>query len=138
MKIRKSTIIALVLVVTSFVTIAFAIDGASTYAGVEEVKAHPDKTFHLVGTWVREKGFNYEPLKNTDSFAFYLEDSLGVQVLVVLQHPKPADFERSEKVVVTGNMEGNYFHAQEVLTKCPSKYNDDEIIIKSASALYEG
>ena len=48
-----------------------------------------------------------------------------------MNKPKPQDFERSESVVVTGEMRNNEFVANEILMKCPSKYKDDEIRIRA-------
>ena len=41
---------------------------------------------------------------------------------VVLDGAKPNNFEMAENVVAKGKVMDNYFHAKEVLTKCPSKY----------------
>jgi cytochrome c-type biogenesis protein CcmE len=45
---------------------------------------------------------------------------------VVYFNPKPADFERSEKIVVVGEMKQGRFVADKILMKCPSKYQDNE------------
>ncbi len=39
-------------------------------------------------------------------------------------HPKPANFEDAERLVVRGAAEGDVFVARHILVKCPSKYND--------------
>ncbi|MBK8351531.1 MAG: cytochrome c maturation protein CcmE [Saprospirales bacterium] len=39
---------------------------------------------------------------------------------------KPRDIEKSEKVEVTGKMNGDVFEANEILMKCPSKYKNRE------------
>ena len=44
---------------------------------------------------------------------------------------KPQDFELSEQIVLTGKMQGDVFMASDMLMKCPSKYKDEEIYIKS-------
>jgi cytochrome c-type biogenesis protein CcmE len=44
---------------------------------------------------------------------------------------KPQDFERSEQIVLTGKMKGDEFVATDILMKCPSKYKDEEIYLKS-------
>ena len=38
--------------------------------------------------------------------------------------PKPQDMERSQKLVLIGFQEGDYFRANSILSKCPSKYED--------------
>ncbi|MFN5363918.1 MAG: cytochrome c maturation protein CcmE [Bacteroidota bacterium] len=43
---------------------------------------------------------------------------------------KPQDFERSESIVLTGEMSGDVFQASEMLLKCPSKYKDQEVYVR--------
>ena len=50
---------------------------------------------------------------------------------VVLHAGKPQDFERSEQIVLTGQMANDRFEASDMLLKCPSKYNDQEIYVRS-------
>jgi cytochrome c-type biogenesis protein CcmE len=52
---------------------------------------------------------------------------------VVLRASKPQDFERSENIVLTGQMTGETFEASDMLLKCPSKYEEQEIYVKSNS-----
>ncbi|RZJ76982.1 MAG: cytochrome c maturation protein CcmE, partial [Flavobacterium sp.] len=46
---------------------------------------------------------------------------------VVLNGTKPQDFERSEKLVLIGQMNNDTFYASKILMKCPSKYNDNMV-----------
>jgi cytochrome c-type biogenesis protein CcmE len=46
---------------------------------------------------------------------------------VVFTGTKPQDFERSEQIVLTGQMRGKEFHASKILMKCPSKYTQDKL-----------
>ena len=50
---------------------------------------------------------------------------------IVFTGTKPQDFERSEQIVLTGKMVGEEFHASKILMKCPSKYNKDQVEVKS-------
>ena len=72
----------------------------------------------------------YEPTRDANKFTFFLEDTNGQEVPVILLKPKPQDFELSEQVVVTGEMQNGTFVANEILMKCPSKYKDEEIYMK--------
>ena len=84
----------------------------------------------VAGKLAKDKPMIYDPVKNANDFSFYLEDTKGKEVLVHLMKPKPQDFELSEQVVVTGEMKGNSFVANDILMKCPSKYKDEEIYMK--------
>jgi cytochrome c-type biogenesis protein CcmE len=63
-------------------------------------------------------------LLNTDEFSFYLIDNKGSTKQVVLHKSKPQDFDKSEQIVLIGKMQNDVFHANDILLKCPSKYND--------------
>ena len=43
---------------------------------------------------------------------------------VVYKGTMPNNFEASTSVVVTGKFEDGKFHAKDILTKCPSKYEE--------------
>ena len=67
---------------------------------------------------------NYNPVVDANLFTFTLIDEKGIAKPVVYFDAKPQDFERSEKVVVVGNMKNEQFIAKKILMKCPSKYQD--------------
>jgi cytochrome c-type biogenesis protein CcmE len=46
---------------------------------------------------------------------------------VFYNEPMPADFVRSEQVVVIGSYHNEVFVADQILMKCPSKYEETEI-----------
>jgi cytochrome c-type biogenesis protein CcmE len=78
------------------------------------------RTAQIAGTWVKEKGHSYDAEAN--EFRFTMADEKGNQMPVVLHAAKPNNFEMSVSVVATGRIENDAFHATNVLTKCPSKY----------------
>ena len=55
-----------------------------------------------------------------------MTDSKGIRKQVLYNGTKPQDFERAEQIVVIGRMEGETFHASQILMKCPSKYNGNQ------------
>ena len=61
----------------------------------------------------------------SNQFFFTLRDTSGAEMPVVLDGAKPNNFELALAVVATGTIEGDHFHATNVLTKCPSKYESD-------------
>ena len=66
----------------------------------------------------RESGFDTEKVQ----FTFYLKDDDNRIERVVLEGAKPNNFELATNVVAKGKYKDGCFHATEVLTKCPSKY----------------
>ena len=73
----------------------------------------------------------YDPEEDPNSFSFFLRDMNGDERKVILKAAKPQDFEMSEQIVVTGKMAGDDFVATDILMKCPSKYKDEEVYIRS-------
>jgi cytochrome c-type biogenesis protein CcmE len=88
-----------------------------------------DKTVKATGSWVKEK--SYELNKENKTFTFYLADQSGTQMKVVYEGTIPNNFESAISVVVTGKYQNGYFHAKDILTKCPSKYEQQNV--KSSS-----
>jgi cytochrome c-type biogenesis protein CcmE len=82
------------------------------------------KEVHVVAQWQKEK-----PWKNeANKFSFYLKDSLNNSELVVYYDPMPVNFETADKVVVGGKYDAKEgaFVANQILMKCPSKYDNAE------------
>jgi len=77
------------------------------------------------------KDIIYDPEADANAFSFYMIDNNGTSNKVVLNSPKPQDFERSENIVATGKMVDGVFMADEILMKCPSKYKDEETRIRA-------
>lgn len=71
----------------------------------------------------------YNPIQDPNRFVFYAKDEAGKTNKVVFTGAKPQDFERSEKLTMTGKMVDGHFRCREILMKCPSKYNTDQIAI---------
>ncbi len=91
------------------------------------------KIVKATGQWVKEK--NYEINKEHKTFSFYLQDAKGVEMKVMYNGTIPNNFESAVSVVVTGEYRNGYFHAKDILTKCPSKYEEqfDEQKTKTSS-----
>lgn len=115
------------IIIGSAVVILFIIFGSYSFleSNVEytdvagAMKSH--KKVQLKGAWNREKEASFNP--ETSQFTFYLIDDHGRECKVVLEGAAPNNFELATSVVAKGRYKDEgYFHATEVLTKCPSKY----------------
>ncbi|MBK9151001.1 MAG: cytochrome c maturation protein CcmE [Saprospiraceae bacterium] len=125
---NKNTIIALLLITAGIVVFITASRDVSTYSTFADA-AGGERT-KIVGTLAKNKPMTYDPENDPNTFRFFMTDSKGTEKEVILQKPKPQDFELSEQIVVTGKMQNESFVADEILMKCPSKYKDEEIAIK--------
>lgn len=78
------------------------------------------KKIQVKGEWERDKQSDFD--SQTGRFSFYMKDDAGTVMKVVYDGAKPNNFELATAIVVKGRADGNEFHASEILTKCPSKY----------------
>ena len=82
----------------------------------------------MKGTWVKEKKPVFDGAKS--QFAFYMKDDNGEELRVVYDGAQPNNFEIADAIVVKGRYQDGYFHANDILTKCPSKYEADAAAVK--------
>lgn len=87
-----------------------------------------NKKAQVKGEWVRDMQSGFD--SDNAQFMFYMKDENERIVKVVLDGAKPNNFELATSVVAKGKFEGANFHATEVLTKCPSKYEGDSDAVK--------
>lgn len=118
---KKSHIIAILIAAVALGFIFSTVSSTSTYGNFTEAFNNLDEKYTVVGFINKEEAIESQP--NLLKFTMYDKDSL--QRMVYLNQTKPHDFERAESIVITGkaNKEG-VFVANEILMKCPSKYND--------------
>ena len=84
-----------------------------------------DKIVKATGSWVKEK--SYEIDSKNRVFSFYMTDTQGNEMKVVFNGTMPNNFESAKSVVVTGEYKDGCFQASNILTKCPSKYEGQNI-----------
>ena len=132
----KNSHIALIVVIAILIgAMVTAINDSSSYADFGEAFSNPSGEYHVVGKLNREQPMMYDPVSNPDEFTFFMTDIKNQERKVVLHKSKPQDFERSEQIVLIGSAEGEDFHANDILMKCPSKYQDGEITAKDQSQI---
>ncbi len=129
---KKIHIIAVLMMLISAVILITASGDVSSYSTFE-VARNTGERVKIAGVFAKNKSMEYNPEKDPNWFSFHLTDTDNVTEKVILLQPKPQDFERSEQVILTGSYENGIFVADEVLTKCPSKYKDEEIALRKKS-----
>ena len=115
------------MIAAGFAVIVSMISNSSRYATFGQAVENEGSTYHIIGHHVKDKGVEFDPYRDANSFSFYMTDEAGEQHKVICNGDKPQDFELSEEIVVVGKMKNSVFHATSLLTKCPSKYVDEEI-----------
>lgn len=95
------------------------------YSDFEEARKSGE-TVQILGYTQKDKPYNYNSDEN--EFTFYLKDEKDQIAKVVYAGAKPMNFDQAPMVVVKGKISDNTFKANEILTKCPSKYENMEYI----------
>ncbi|MCO5231034.1 MAG: cytochrome c maturation protein CcmE [Chitinophagales bacterium] len=124
---KKTHIIALVFIAVLVGVLISMLGDFSRYETFDSPYALKGNEINVVGVLDTTTPMVYEPLKDPNKFIFYLKDEKGGVKEVFYKGEKPRDFERSEKIVITGKIEGNQFVASKILMKCPSKYVEDQV-----------
>jgi cytochrome c-type biogenesis protein CcmE len=132
---KKSYVFGIVVIAAAIMMIVSTAGDASSY--VTFTDAHDmavdgnGAKIHVVGELKKSKegeiiGLN--PSDNKLSFTFMMVDENGIEQEVFYNEPMPADFKRSEQVVVIGSFQKDTFVADKILMKCPSKYQEETVI----------
>jgi len=88
------------------------------------------KKVQVKGTWVKEKDASFDAAKS--QFTFVMADDNMREATVVLEGAKPNNFDIATSIVAKGRFKDGTFHATEILTKCPSKYDGDSTAVKKS------
>jgi len=121
---KKIHILGIVVIAVAIGVIFTSLQSSATYSDFAEAAANPDTEYHVVGKLNKTVPVQYDPKINADECSFMMLDNKGIEKRVVLHKSVPQDFQKSEQIVLIGKMHGEEFHANEILMKCPSKYND--------------
>jgi cytochrome c-type biogenesis protein CcmE len=127
---KKSSIMGLLVIAIAIAVIISVISKSSSYSTFSEAKKISSE-LSIVGHLDKQKELYYDAAKDANYFSFFVKDNKGQECKVVFTGTKPQDFEKSEQIVLTGQMVGNQFHASKILMKCPSKYTQDKIEVSA-------
>ena len=125
---KKFQIVALIAIIAAVYVLISASNEVSTYATFQMAKE--GNRVKITGEMAKNKAIEYRPDIDPNIFKFFLKDSDGTEKQVVLAKAKPQDIERAESIVLTGSLKDDVFYADEILTKCPSKYKNEELSLK--------
>ena len=122
---KKTHIILLVLIAASIATLISFMGNVTTYETVSSAREKEGKFVNLVAKLDMSQPMEYDPVKNPNYLTFTAIDTLGQSIKVVYRNTKPTDMEKSERLVLKGEVNGDHFECKDILLKCPSKYKDD-------------
>lgn len=125
-------IIALVVIVASMVVMLFSFTGAvAQHVSISDVKMRKGETVQVPGN-IDKSTVKYDATRGELRF-----DIIGVdpktrkeipsqRLTVVYPQPKPENFDTAKGVEAVGVYKDGVFRADNLLVKCPSKYNDEK------------
>ena len=135
---KKSHIFGIIIIAVAIMIIISTAGDASTYVNFGEAKelseSGDDQKIHVVGELKKSadgKPIGLATSPDKLSFSFQMIDHNGLEQKVIFNEPMPADFLRSEQVVVVVAYRNDSFIASKILMKCPSKYQDEKVEITS-------
>ncbi len=132
---KRNHIIAIIGIAFAVGAILSTLGDASTYVTFGQADNDPGEVYTVIGTLDTNQPMEYDA--RSHRFTFYAVDKHGDSRQVVYNQPKPQDFERAEEVTMKGKSQGDYFVAEEILMKCPSKYNDGKAIANAEEVYYD-
>ena len=112
---KKIHIVGLLMILGAIVVLMTAAKDLSTYDNFKSA-GKATGAVKVVGKLCKDKEIIYDPRKDPNYLSFYVQDNNNEIRKVVLKNAKPRDF-----------------LASDMLLKCPSKYKDEEIYVKSRS-----
>jgi len=132
---KKGHLVGISIIAVAIVIIMTSIGDASSYetfnTALEMKKDGDEKAIHVVGQLKKDAQGEVQGLQvreDKTSFTFLLVDNEGTEQEVFYNEPVPADFARSESVVVIGSYKNEeIFIADKILMKCPSKYQETDV-----------
>ena len=121
---KKIHIVLLVCIAVAISILISFMGDITTYDTVISAKQKPGKFVHLIAR-MEKSSMIYDPVNNPNYLSFNAMDSVGNSIKVVYHNAKPADIEKSDRIVLKGRVDGDHFECKDILLKCPSKYKDD-------------
>lgn len=131
---KKINIVLLLVVAAVLAGIISMVGDFSSYQTFASAAEKPGKEFQIIAKLdTVSNPMHYDPMVDPNHFTFYAKDESGILQKVVFSGTKPQDFERSEKLTMTGTMLNGEFKCNKILMKCPSKYTDDQVVVGTQS-----
>lgn len=122
----KTKYIVGVLIIVIFIIFAvFSLkDSLTPYVSLEEAKKS--------GEFVQVKGYRVDGSAKFDLenkiFLFKMTDDQGQEFDVTYDGVKPSNFEQATEVIAIGRYADRKFKADQILVKCPSKYQAEGVV----------
>jgi cytochrome c-type biogenesis protein CcmE len=123
---KKTHIILLVFIAGTIALLITLLDTGSTYETIADAKAKPGKFVHVAVRLDKSKPVEYDATKDANYLSFHAValDSPDQTMKVVYRNGEIPNLMISERLVLKGKYQEDYFECKDVQTKCPSKYKE--------------
>lgn len=132
---KKTHIVLIVFIAVLIGALLTMFKDAGTYATFSMAEEYAGEPFTVIGFLDKDAEIHFNARKNL--FSFTAIDKSGKKTKVYYNQPKPQDFERSEEITMKGFATDTAFIAEEILMKCPSKYNEQNQIAGNENSYTE-
>ena len=92
---------------------------ASPYVTIAQARTAPGDRLHLAGDLIKD---SVKADVYTQTLTFRVKDENGDTVTIDHRGEKPANLLEATKVVAVGKMDGDKFVSDQLIVKCPTKY----------------
>ena len=137
---KKSHIIGIVVIAIAVFVIISTAGDASTYVTFDEARSLFEsgsaKKVHVVGQLKKTDSgeiIGVEPSDDKLTVTFLMVDNNQKTNKVYYNKPMPPDLKQSEQVVVIGSYKEDIFYANQILLKCPSKYEEESLQVSAVN-----
>ncbi|PZR40467.1 MAG: cytochrome C biogenesis protein [Azospira oryzae] len=131
---KISHIIAILVIAVAIAIVISTASDTSSYVSFDQAyqmaQVDNKSSVHVVGELKKDAQGHIIGLEESAdhlAFTFLLIDENKKEQKVYYNEPMPADFTKSEKVVVIGKYKSGNFVASKILLKCPSKYQEQKL-----------
>ncbi len=115
---KRKYLVGIILAAAAAVVAFYALDTKQIEYATFARAASTGRMVQVKGVWVKDLPMKYE----NNTFSFFMQDDSMKVLQVVYEGGKPNNFEISREIVCKGRLMGDHFQANDILTKCPSKY----------------
>lgn len=123
---KATHIVGIVLIGIAIATIFATVYKTDPYSSFKEADQDQGEIVQVIGVLSPGKEIYYKPEIDPNFLSFYMLDEENTEKYIIHYDAKPQDFEKLDNIVVTGYSTDTAFIANEILLKCPSRYQDDE------------
>lgn len=120
----RGALVTILIAVLAMAGVVFAfITNSSPYVTVAQAKTMSSANLHLAGDIVKE---TLRSNSRDRRMTFDIKDEKGETISVDYRGAIPANINEAKQVVAIGGIKDGKFHSEQLLVKCPSKYEGEK------------